>query len=113
MHDAPRLSPYASGYLLPDDMYALLHDVADELQLLASLAASGHPIDSELQTLPFKRAGLASDLRSAHERIEAALESCRYPAVWRSNSQDGTDSHDANDGNDGNDGHQRLREVSR
>ncbi len=83
MHDASGNPHHAPGYLLPEDMYALLHDVADELELLAGLTATGHPLDGELQALPFKRAGLASYLRSAHGRIDAALQACRYPAQHR------------------------------
>lgn len=79
MHDASGIPHHAPGYLLPDDMYALLHEVADELELLAGLTVTGHPLDGELQTLPFKRAGLASYLRGAHGRIETALQACHYP----------------------------------
>ncbi len=80
MHNVSGNPHHAPGYLLPEEMYTLLHDVADELELLAGLTATSHPLDGELQTLPFKRAGLASYLRGAHGRIDAALQACRYPA---------------------------------
>lgn len=80
MHHASPDSSDMTGYFLPEGAYARLRDVDDELQLQVALTATTHALDGEILPMEFKRAGLASYLRGVHERIEKALQECRYPA---------------------------------
>lgn len=73
MHYAPSNSLDMPGYFLPEDMYSLLRDVSDELQLMVALTATTDALDGKVVSMRFKRAALAGYLRGVHERIENAL----------------------------------------
>lgn len=88
MHQASRSSFPMPGYLLPESIHALLHDVSDELQLVASLAATGEALDGRLLPIELKRAALAGYLRGVSERIECALRQCGYPALMTTAGND-------------------------
>lgn len=101
MHYAPSDSLDMPGYFLPEDIYARLRDVGDELQLLVALTATTHALDGEILPMEFKRAALAGYFRGVQERIENALDECRYPARLGEEDEDDEENDEEEDEDEG------------
>lgn len=87
MYTAPSPPAHAPGYLLPEGAHALLREVGDVMQRLATLAATeqaNHDLTAHLLCQP---GVLAQCLRSLSTRINVALRECSGVAHSACNPQ--------------------------